>query len=275
LGRRYRILTHGHVAFGLAMSTAANLREMFEISRRFGDLHYTLAGINVLRSDGRLTGFQSLVDEVPADLKQFTMLRDLASGHFIFRDVWGRDFPFERVDTAIDPAYKKLIAPLLGRLPVRFGVRATTWHWSESIDREPLSQSHAHLHRQFRENCAALLHSARQSADIAVALAAVFQHRGHRVALADAALALGLSTRTLQRKLTERGLSFRDIGNRWLIDNASVLLRDGNLSIATIADALGYLDAASFTRAFRALTGVAPSVYRASAYRRPTAPVRH
>lgn len=261
LGKRYRILTHGHVAFGLAMSTAANLREMFEISRRFGDLHYTLAGIDVLRADGRVIGFQSTVDEVPDELKQFTMLRDLASGHFIFRDVWGREFPFEQVATAIDPAYKKWVMPLLGRTPVRFGARATTWRWSESIDEQPLSQSNVHLHRQFHDDCATLLRAARQSADIACALAAAFARSGVQLTLREAADSLHLSTRTLQRKLAERGLSYRQVAQCVLVERAAELLRQ-NVAIGDIAGRLGFLDGASFTRAFRAAAGCAPTAYR-------------
>lgn len=78
---------------------------------------------------------------------------------------------------------------------------------------------------------------------------------------------LHTSPRTLQR-LAERhfGLSLHSmIRRRRLQDGAARLREQPNLSIAALANELGYADHAHFTKDFKALLGVTPSAYRSSA----------
>ena len=73
---------------------------------------------------------------------------------------------------------------------------------------------------------------------------------------------LGLSRRTLQRRLSEQGMSFEDLAQRTLRDRARDLLREPDISITDIAFELGYSDPAHFTRAFRRWTGETPVGWR-------------
>lgn len=77
------------------------------------------------------------------------------------------------------------------------------------------------------------------------------------------AASLSLGRRTLQRALQGEGTSFRDIKARAIERRARTLLRETDLAVATIAQALGYEEPKSFQRAFRRQTGVSPSAYRA------------
>ena len=81
-------------------------------------------------------------------------------------------------------------------------------------------------------------------------------------ALADVAEIAGLSTRTLQRKLAQVGLSYSDILDTVRYENASRLLRDSNCRIIDVAFSSGYTDPAHFSRAFRRMTGVTPRQFR-------------
>jgi len=73
---------------------------------------------------------------------------------------------------------------------------------------------------------------------------------------------LGMSTRTLARRLATEGASFADI----LSDMRSVLARryiaDRTMSISQIAWMLGYAEIGTFTRAYQRWTGQSPSVAR-------------
>jgi AraC-like DNA-binding protein len=82
---------------------------------------------------------------------------------------------------------------------------------------------------------------------------------------ARVAAALGSSERSLRRQLQRRGTSFHAMTAdvRWHL--ALHLLRDTSLSLAEIADALGYADATAFSRAFKGWAGCAPRQWRASA----------
>lgn len=73
---------------------------------------------------------------------------------------------------------------------------------------------------------------------------------------------LGLSRRTLQRRLEEVGTCYADIHRRIMLLRAGERLVETTLSIGRIAAELGYDDAAHFTRAFLGWTGSTPSQWR-------------
>jgi len=76
---------------------------------------------------------------------------------------------------------------------------------------------------------------------------------------------IGTSRRQLQRVFDEvGGLSFRSTLTRIRMRNASVLLRDTEMPVATVARQVGYSQPAQFAKTFRRLYGDAPSVYRTS-----------
>ena len=81
-------------------------------------------------------------------------------------------------------------------------------------------------------------------------------------ALADLARELGLSARTLQRRLAAAGQSYSGLVEATRLEVALTLLRQESMPIAKIATSLGYEDAAHFTRAFRRWTGKAPTEMR-------------
>ena len=77
-----------------------------------------------------------------------------------------------------------------------------------------------------------------------------------------AAAALGVSPRTLHRRLEDEGTSFRGIREALRRELALARLEKSDASIATIATELGYSEPSAFFRAFQGWTGVAPSVHR-------------
>lgn len=78
----------------------------------------------------------------------------------------------------------------------------------------------------------------------------------------DAAAHLGLTTRSLQRRLAEQGTSYRDVLQQARHALALAHLRAGVYSVSEIAYLLGFAELSAFTRAFRRWTGVTPSAWR-------------
>ncbi|WP_041318806.1 helix-turn-helix transcriptional regulator [Hyphomicrobium nitrativorans] len=74
---------------------------------------------------------------------------------------------------------------------------------------------------------------------------------------------LGMTRRSLQRRLASHGTSFVELTEATLQNRAKALLREGS-AITDIALELGYRDPAHFTRAFRRWTGMAPTAFRAA-----------
>jgi len=80
----------------------------------------------------------------------------------------------------------------------------------------------------------------------------------------ELARAVGLSTRTLQRRLGEAGLSFSGLVRLVRIHEACRLLRYDDTPLTVIGFCAGFSDSAHFSRDFRASVGLTPSEFRAS-----------
>jgi AraC-like DNA-binding protein len=75
---------------------------------------------------------------------------------------------------------------------------------------------------------------------------------------------MGLSARTLSRRLVEEGTSFRQIRDHVRSQLAAALMSDASVSIAEVAFFLGYAEPAPFHRSFKRWTGKTPQAYRRS-----------
>ncbi len=81
-----------------------------------------------------------------------------------------------------------------------------------------------------------------------------------------AARVLGISPRTLNRRLHRAGTTFSHIVDDCRLNSARTLLASSNAKTYQIAAALGYKDPSSFSRAFTRWTGMTPRQYRAQSY---------
>jgi AraC-like DNA-binding protein len=75
-------------------------------------------------------------------------------------------------------------------------------------------------------------------------------------------MAVGMSLRTLQRRFEGANTSYRETVRHYRCTAAKSMLRDTRLEIRQVAEALGYRDPGSFSRAFRSWTGVSPQRYQ-------------
>jgi AraC-like DNA-binding protein len=87
----------------------------------------------------------------------------------------------------------------------------------------------------------------------------------HRMDMKAVAQALGLSVRSLRRRLADEGKAYDDIGNEALVIVAKHLLRDKQRSIQETAFEMGFSDVSAFHRAFKRWTGTTPSTFRDTA----------
>jgi AraC-like DNA-binding protein len=78
----------------------------------------------------------------------------------------------------------------------------------------------------------------------------------------ETAHATGTSPRTLQRRLEQHGLKFRDIVDQARRDVAAQHIEDDSLSLLDVALLLGFSEQSAFSRAFRRWFGVTPRDFR-------------
>ena len=73
---------------------------------------------------------------------------------------------------------------------------------------------------------------------------------------------MGSSVRTLQRRLSEAGVTHTALVEHARCDRALRRLRTTRLPIGQVAKELGFRDPSSFSRAFQRWTGMSPRAYR-------------
>jgi len=82
--------------------------------------------------------------------------------------------------------------------------------------------------------------------------------------VAETARLLGLSSRSLQRRLQEEDASFREVVREARGRVAAAQLLSGDRPLSVVGFQAGYADQAHFTREFKRLTGLTPAQYRDS-----------
>ena len=97
--------------------------------------------------------------------------------------------------------------------------------------------------------------------DVENAIASLLPHGMARVE--EVARKLGMSRRTLARRLASEGSTFSDVLKRLRFDLAQRHIADSTLSISQIAWLLGYREVSAFTHAFKRWTGKTPREMRA------------
>jgi AraC-like DNA-binding protein len=162
-----------------------------------------------------------------------------------------------------DPAeYERVF----GALP-RFGAPANTARFPASLLALPVANADVALYPVLREHAERLLseRDARQASPAIVAQvrdSIVRNLANDRVRLASVAQELGLTPRTLQRKLAEAGASFQQVLDETRHDLARQYLRQRDLPLADIAFLLGYQEQSAFTHAFKEWSGLNPGAWR-------------
>jgi AraC-like DNA-binding protein len=88
---------------------------------------------------------------------------------------------------------------------------------------------------------------------------------GDRPAIAKVAKSLGMSPRTMQRRLGELGTTYQDVLDDVRRQSARRLLADTDLGTGEVAFLLGFEEVNSFVRAFNTWEGITPTRWRVRA----------
>ena len=148
---------------------------------------------------------------------------------------------------------------------VEFG--ADTDEFALNLDARalPLIHSDPYLNDLLLKYCEAALADRRGDmsqlrARVENAISSVLPHG--RVLLEDVARSLGMSERTLARKLSDEGLNFTEILQQLRRDLSVRYLNERKLHVSKIAWLLGFNEVSAFTHAFKRWTGKTPSQIR-------------
>ena len=150
---------------------------------------------------------------------------------------------------------------------VEFGADTDEVAFPETVKQLPVVCADAHLNKLLIKYCdEARSHrkAGRLTCRVAVenAIAPLLPHG--KAGVGEIARQLGMSLRTLQRRLRSEGLTFDGILSELRCDLAKRYLQEKDLPISRVAWLLGYREAGGFARAFKRWTGRTPREARAS-----------
>lgn len=260
---------HGYTAwgdFGMATITAPTLRHVRHLAETLGG---GAGRYPPLTQDRRFAGVAITFDRDFARGTpgfEFQVVRTAIAGIDLYNELWGSRFPFAYIEVPADVATFGLSEYI--DAPIRYGDGPLLFPWSHELDDTPLPRGDALLHRQY---VAQLDRVGRQrlgrvsvDEDVREVLSKISDPSP---SLDEVAARLGLTGRTLQRRLAECGIAFRTLRESSRLERAQWMLRESDTPISEIAWRLGYLEASSFSHAFRRWTGESPRSYR---QRKPT-----
>jgi AraC-like DNA-binding protein len=149
------------------------------------------------------------------------------------------------------------------RPTVRFGQPENALVFDASLLDQPLASADPASLRLLSEECDRRLRSLWSRAGLVDRVARlVIRSEGGLRSLEEVASALGVSERTLRRRLTEEHTSFAALRDGALRERASLLLKEHDLSVDQVARRLGYSNIGNFIRAFRRWTGQTPARFQ-------------
>lgn len=255
----FGVLTH-------AIQYTRTLREALQLFARFGQV--MVGSIRITFIDGADAGYLRLHHPLDTLDGGHGAEMALALGARLGRAVFGSANPLARVDFTHAPhgpidAYTAAFGA-----PVSFGCPANVLVFrSDALDRPSQTSDRymlQYLHHHLEQTRARLLAAGGGAwlEDVRAAIATNAQRGDYRAeALADR---LGMSVRTLQRKLKREGHHAAALLDAAREANARALLGDRRLTIEEVAFLLGYSSARAFRRACQRWTGAVPGAYRES-----------
>jgi AraC-like DNA-binding protein len=264
---------------GFHLARSCNLREI-------GLLYYVLASSDTLiEALQRVARYSSVVNEgialqcidgkaIGASFHYVGVSRHLDRHQIEFwmtglvricRQLTGLRLMPSRVRLTHRRAWNAELAGFLGH-NVEFGATADDITFSNSIRQAPVVSADPYLNKLLRSYCEeAAFHRLRNRepfrSRVENAIAPLLPHGKAQVG--EIARQLGVSQRTLARRLELEGLSFSALLESLRSDLAKRHLADRDLTIAQIAWLLGYRDVGAFSHAFKRWAGKTPSKARA------------
>ena len=148
---------------------------------------------------------------------------------------------------------------------VEFGADTDELTLNTATHELPLVHADTHLNNLLLKYCEAALTDRRDDMSqlrtrVENAISTLLPHG--RALVEDVARDLGMSKRTLARRLSEDGLNFTEILQQLRHDLALRYLNDRQMHVSKIAWLLGFNDVSAFTHACRRWTGKSPSKMR-------------
>ncbi|NUS43807.1 MAG: helix-turn-helix domain-containing protein [Mycobacteriaceae bacterium] len=264
IGSRYHAAMHG--SLGAAMLTSPNLAHSLQVIADNLHLVWGFMPFDVVER-GDSTVFRMSADDVPDDARAFMVERNAAAARSMMSDAAGFDVPLTavRFRHRVPAGDLSTYVDILGVEPI-FGAVEDSIAFATRYAGMPARQANSAAHQGFVVLCRDLAKRQVTRAGVAGQVRALLSRDLQTGGGSAAAVAahLGVSERTLARRLDEEGTSFRALVDEVRQHVAKHLLT-GGMATTQVARKLGYADSPAFIRAFKRWTGVTPQSFAPAA----------
>jgi len=260
-GARQRLSDFG--MYGYAMLSSATFGEALMLSVE----HVTMAGPAVRQISFSIEGNTGVLRshgvQALGDLLPFVAEFWRSSMTSLFSHVLESPFPTRRmVFTFPAPAHWRLYQRMFN-CPIEFEGEAMEWQFDRGVLDRPCPNANPITAQVCQQFCDRMLTEASGDTDLVLQIRTTYLNSSQNVPTAqEAAEKLGLSLRTLHRRLAESGLTYQRVIDELRCSIATEFLENTQLSIEQVAERVGFADAAGFRRAFKKWTDKAPKFYR-------------
>jgi len=260
-------------ALGFAMATSATGYQAIELFARYYPVITTSMHIQLVEGDHQV-GLRISSSELVNALKERADFNTLSvsiqqmreAGVLalisVCRSLFGIQFNVQHIH--LTRALGQLIEPYCEyvQCPVKENAEFNTLWLSRKDLLKPLPSSNPQLAKVNEQILKTYLNMMRSDIGSLVVSEIIRQLPDGGVTQATVAEQLNLSARTLQRRLAERNLSFRQLLSDTRRELALQYIEHENIPVLEIGYRLGFTEPANFTRAFRQWTGMSPATYR-------------
>ena len=253
-------------AFGLAFKSAIDLESSYLRVERYGRVVTSIANFRLVQGPD-----STFMEVIPGenDRAGLRLTSELALGAAtaISREVGGDDFAPLAVHISHSAPEDRSVFEAHFRCPIHFGASRDALEVSTERLRHPNRLGDTSISRFFDAHLDDALTQLPQADDLGRRVRdEVAQALSEGVpTLPRMAERLGMSSRTLQRRLADAGLSYRDLVDETRKDLADRLLRRTDYALADIAFLTGFSEQSAFHRAFTRWMSQTPRSYRQGA----------
>jgi AraC-like DNA-binding protein len=262
-GLRLRVNHFG--LYGYALLSCPTPREAIQLAVRYRALATPLLGLEARESSTDLRWSFSDLHGLGQGSELFRLACEIqfSTQLSLHRDVMGADIrPCEVRAAYAAPPHAALYESLLG-CPVHFGAGLSDIAFDAKWLAQPIALGHPIPASLIRATCERLLADLQPASGTASQVCTLLLAQPGRFPDIELlAQRLGMSSRTLRRKLLMEGTSYQHLLDGVRHRLATDYLSTTRLNTEDVAAALGFSDAANFRQAFKRWTGRRPSDFR-------------
>jgi AraC-like DNA-binding protein len=250
-----------HSDFSREVALAPTLYQSLQTVCANGKTEDTTAAFQIVNDHSHAWLHCGRVDASEGAVRQFELYRYAALLEII-RYAAGPDWlPPKLTLQSVDDGRLK-DTPLIRDVNVQFGSNQLAIAMPLELMSRSLNSGSARPRQQRNESTRPLSPAGPLPFEHAVKEVVKTQMLARRFKVADVAKAIGMPTRSLQRRLADRGLSHSVLLEQARIESARALLEEEEVRLLDVAAELGYRHSTHFSRAFKRVCGVTPGFYR-------------